>query len=927
VKLAKFLGRNLKNRVIILDEPSTGLHPKDLKGLISILDRFASNGTTVIVVEHNTDLIRAADWVIDLGPSAGPRGGEIVYMGSLKGLYAASSKTKDALAGEKKLEPRQQKGEKKQFSKKITVAGGKVNNLKNIDVEIPKNKITIVTGLSGSGKSSLVNGILVAEAERRYLETLSLYERQGIREGKEAVVDSVKGLGVTLTVTPERKLYGRRANIGVSTEINHHLAALMSSLGEQTCPDCGLKMNRNDKWECPNCGITKSHATPRMFDPTNYRAACTTCHGVGSLQTPRPEKLIIDASKPLCGGAMYSPGFFPQGYLCKPGNGGYDIIQAFASRHGFEPERTPWQTIPKQVQDMFYHGDPEPITVTFRSKSGRTNTRTITFKGFYGWIRDWDIGGTYTDNVECPSCKGSKLRREHLTVKINGLNIHELQEKSLTELYQAMNEVNLEKNHPSRYNLEIVKRRLTFLIQVGLGYVNLNRVSASLSAGEAQRVKLAGILGSGITSLTIILDEPSRGLHPSEVAMLIDALKELRDNGNTVVIVEHDIQLVKEGDHIIDMGPGSGVQGGEIIAQGPPDRIVKSNTPTGRWLAQKKSTINRDHVRTPSEWMVIKGARQYNLKGENIRIPLGVLVGVCGVSGSGKSTLVTDTIGRTLSPIKHTTSVAREPLMPGVHDAILNPPENVIILDQTKTSIRSPAAYLNLRARLHKIFAETPDAVAKGLTEKELGKPCSVCNGRGEVRTNMGFLPDIYSLCETCDGTGYSSEAWTVKIKGHSLPELNNLTLNQVYELFKDRKNIAKPLETAKQVGLGYLTLHQPGHSLSGGEAQRLKIVKELSKKTREKTLYILDEPSLGQHMDDITRLAEILQKIVNQGHSVILVEHHPHLLAATDYLIELGPKGGLEGGYVVAKGTPEEFIQIQSPTSPYLRNVLRSRQ
>ncbi len=923
IKLAKFLGRKLNDRLIILDEPSTGLHPQDLKGLLKILDGLVRNGTTVIFVEHNTDLIRAADWVIDLGPGAGPLGGEIVYNGSLGGLDDATSKTKDALLNEENLRPIAKSAKKMRFSESINVKGGKVNNLKNIEVEIPKNKITIVTGVSGAGKSSLVDGILLAEAERRYLETLSLYERQGIQEGTDVLVDSVNGLGVTLTVTPERKLYERRSTVGVSTEINHHLAALMSSIGMRNCPKCSSKMIRNDQWTCPSCRMTMPTESPRMFDPTNYRAACLTCHGVGSLQTPRPEKLIIDDSKPLCGGAMYSPGFFPQGYLCQPGNGGYDIVQAFASRHGFDPATTPWHKVPENVRYMFYFGDPEPIEVAFRSKSGRTNTRTVNFNGFYGWIRDWDVGGTYTDNVDCPECKGAKLRQEYLKINLNGLNIHELQEKSLTELHEFMKSISLEDSHPSKYNLEIVLRRLRFLTQVGLKYVNLNRVSASLSAGEAQRTKLAGILGSGITSLTILLDEPSRGLHPSEVANLIDALKELRDNGNTVIIVEHDLQIIREADHIIDMGPGAGTLGGEIIAQGPPDKIAEASTPTGRWLAKDKRIIKKRRIRTPRDWMVVKGAKQHNLKGETIRIPLASLVGICGVSGSGKSTLITDTIGRTLAPTKHTTSVAREPLTPGIHEAIINPPENVIILDQTKTNIRSPITYLSLRQKLHKIYAETPDAQDKGLSEKALRKPCSVCNGKGETRINMGFLPDIYTKCETCKGTGYSPEAWTVKIKDVSLPELSSLTISQAYVLFKDEPNIARILEAAINVGLGYLTLHQPAHSLSGGEAQRLKIAKELSKKTGKNTLYILDEPSIGQHMEDVTRLVEILQEIVDKGHSVMLIEHHPHILANCDYLIELGPEGGSEGGYVVAKGNLDEFIKTDSPTSGYLKEII----
>ena len=775
-------------------------------------------------------------------------------------------------------------------------------------------------------------------------------------------MDSVSGLGVCLTVTPDRKLYDRRSTVGTATELWHHLAILFSTIGERTCLECGAQMTRTVQWSCPGCGATASIASPGRFSPTTYAAACTTCQGIGTLQVPKPEKLIRSPGKPLCGGAMYSPGFFPKGYLCKPGNGGYDIVRAFAQRHGFDPAVTPWDQIPTKVQQMFLFGDPEPLQVTFRNPRGRTYVSTITFKGFYGWIRDWDVGGTYTDTVQCPDCRGARLRPQYLAVTLNGYNIHQLSEQPLSRLREIfVNNQKLlqgvqgapwhggpirdgsiaedvldnstytcnlhlsplaEKSPPGK-SLDTIRRRLGFLERVGLGYLHLNRVSATLSAGEAQRVKLAGLLGSGLTSLTVLLDEPTRGLHPREVKALVEALKGLRDEGNTVIVVEHDPGVIEEADHIIDIGPFAGTGGGQVAAQGSPQVIAGKDTVTGAWLRGERQCTFRGQRRKPGKWLIIKGARENNLKNETIKIPRGVLVGICGVSGSGKSTLLMDTLGRVLVPVKHTTSVAKEPLEPGAHDEITGAPSRALLVDQSKKGVQSPAAFLELVQPLIKLYAQGEDARALGLDAAALGKRCSVCQGSGLVRLDMGFLPDILSECETCEGTGYSAEMRGVKLYGYSLPQVNRLTIDEVYRLFSDYEHISGPLQAARDVGLGYLVLKQPGFSLSGGEAQRLKIAKELCKKTTGETLYILDEPTVGQHLEDVSRLIQVLHRLVDEGNSVIVIEHHPYLLAACDWLLELGPGGGPEGGRVIASGTPETIAEMETPTAPYIRAVI----
>jgi excinuclease ABC subunit A len=948
VKLAKYLGRSaLSKQLLVLDEPTTGLHPHDVAALLTVLDRLVRRGATIVVVEHNADVIRAADWVVDLGPGAGPTGGRVLYAGPPDGLIEeAQSLTGQALKEEASIRPRPPTAtEAPARSPSISIRDARVHNLKGTDVDFPKEALTVVTGVSGSGKSSLVKDILGAEARRRFLETLSLYERQGTHEGPEAQVGSVSGLGVAITVSTERRLrWDWRASVGTATEIARHLAVLLSWIGERRCLECGTEMERmplerkgdgpqgTGGWRCPACGTTAPVAQPRHFSPHTYAAACLTCHGVGSFQAPLPEKLIIHPERPLCAGAMYSPGFFPKGFLCKPFNSGYDMTRALGERYGFDPATTPWIEMTSEAQHAFLFGDPEPMKVTFRSRS-RTHDRAAKYPGFYGWIRDWDVGGMYTEKKVCPDCKGTRLRPEYLAVTLNDHNMHELSEMPLSKLTQVLEGIPLpetDSDVPSNMriaapSLRTARDRLHFLIQVGLGYLHLNRQAGTLSAGEAQRVRLAGLLGSGLTSLTVLLDEPSRGLHPSELEALLGALLQLPDEGNTVIVVEHDPLLIRAADHLIDLGPGAGVAGGEIVAQGTPEEVVQSDTLTAAWLrGERRFELHRKR-RQPNDWMEIRGARAHNLRGETVRFPLGTLVGVCGVSGSGKSTLLIDTLGRALAPKKYTTSVAYEPIEPGAHDGIEGAPGRTILVDQALAGVTSPASFLKLAQPLRRLYAASDDAQALGLDEEHLKQSCSACEGRGTIRMDMGFLPSVRTLCETCQGTGFLPEAWDVRVHSLALPEVFSLTIDQVYDLFGEVETLARPLAAARAVGLGYLVLRQPRYALSGGEAQRLKIAKDLCRKTRTETLYILDEPTVGQHMEDVARLVGVLHRLVDGGHTVVVVEHHPHLLASCDWLVELGPGGGPDGGRVVAAGTPEAVAAGDTPTAPYLRAVLEA--
>jgi excinuclease ABC subunit A len=931
VKLARYLGgKSLANQLLVLDEPSTGLHPRDLAGLLAVLQRLVRAGATIVIVEHNTDIIRSADWVIDLGPGAGPGGGRLLYAGPPEGLLLVDeSETGQALSVEAIFLPPAAAPERAyRGSTHVEVHAARMHNLQQVDVQFPKGKISVVTGLSGSGKSSLVHDVLEAEARRRFLETLSLYERQGTHEGPEAEVDSITGLGVALTVTPERLVYSRRATVGTATEISLHLSVLFSLLGERRCLDCAGQMLRvAESWRCPACGSSAPVAHPHHFISSTYAAACLHCNGVGSMQVPQPKKLIIHPEKPLCAGAMYSPGFFPNGYLGKPFNGGYYLLQALGRRYGFDPAAAPWNELTPEAQQAFLFGSPEPLEVTAQSRTGRTYSYQGKFPGFYGFIRDWDVGGTYTDTMPCPECQGAKLRKEYLAVTLQGYNIYELSQMSLTQLGKIMASLPDPESErlPARNSHRKIMERLDFLAQVGLGYLHLDRVAGTLSAGEVQRVRLAALLGSGLTSLTLLLDEPTRGLHPSEVDALIKALTRLRQEGNTVILIEHDLQVIRMADHLVDMGPGSGRLGGQVVAVGTPEQVAQSSSITAGWLRGEAQIRLRKTPREPRGWMKISGACANNLRGETVAFPLGVLVGVCGVSGSGKSTLVIDTLGRALVPKKQTTSVAYEPVQPGEHDRIEGAPTRALLVDQSRAGVSSPAAFLNLNGALRSIFAESPDAKALGFTAEQLAGRCSNCGGSGVISLDMAFLPDVRIPCETCRGTGCLPEAWEVRLRGCSLPEVFGLTIDQVFELFGEDERLKLALSAARQVGLGYLVLRQPGYALSGGEAQRLKIAQELLRKPAAGSLYILDEPTVGQHLEDVQRLVGVLQKLVDEGGSVLVVEHHPHLLAACDWLVELGPGGGPDGGQVIACGTPKELAAGDTPIAAYLRQVLEA--
>ena len=768
--------------------------------------------------------------------------------------------------------------------------------------------------------------VIEREARRRYLESLAMYERQSFHENQQADVDAVHGLGVTLAVSTQRSRYNPRAHLGDDTEITQGLAVLFAQAGILLCPNCGEGMPREGEcFRCANCGKTAPLPRPRHFSPTTYAAACEICHGVGTLQDPQPDKLIIHPEQPLCDGAMYSPGFFPKGYLCKPFNGGYDMVQALAGRYQFDPATTPWNEMSDDAQRAFLFGDPEPLLVTYTSRKGLVTQRVERFPGFYGWIRDWDQGGTYTKTVACPACHGAGLREPYRSVRLAGQTIFALRQMPLKDISTFIDKLpdNYAKEPLSGHIFLKIQRRLHFLCQVGLAYLHLDRLSGTLSAGEGQRVRLAGMLDGQLRGLTLLFDEPTRGLHPCEVDALQAALARLTEQNNTVIVVEHDLQIIQNADCVVDMGPGSGRFGGKVVAQGAPSEIVRGETLTGRWLRGTNKINLPTKRKRPQGWVKLYKPSGFNLKMQVLEIPTGVLVGVCGVSGSGKSTLINDTLARILAPVKQTTSVAYEPIAPEPYERLEGEPANTQVIDQTRAGLHNPASFMGVEKALRELYADSESAISLNIDAHSLKRNCSACGGRGIERIDMGFLPDIFEKCEVCGGSGYPPEANDVRIFDLSLPEVMTLSIEQAHQIFSEVDNIAQRLAAAMQVGLGYLILNQPGRTLSGGEAQRVKIAAALLKRATPGTLYILDEPTVGQHLEDIQRLCDVLRDLVDAGHSVLVVEHHPHVLAACDWLIELGPGGGPDGGEVIAAGTPEAIAILDTPTGPYLNGVL----
>ncbi len=929
---------------------------------------------------------------------------------------------------------------------KIIVKGARQHNLKNITVEIPKNKFVVITGVSGSGKSSLAFDVIYAEAQRRYVESLSPYARQFLGIMEKPDVDEIIGLSPGIAIEQRKIMRNPRSTVATSTEIYDYLRLLFARAGTPYCPNDNYPLqkwsvdeivgeifkkyplrriqilapvvrgrkgeyrelfnklakkgfvrvridgimyeinevptlDKNKKHDidvvvdrtivkedeksrihqsistalkeaegvvkiitdrdeedvfseslaCPKCGFSMPELEPRLFSFNSPYGACPTCTGLGVKIDFDPAKLVSNPDLSILEGAIKP--------LSEPHPITARVLERIAKKYGTSIEE-PWRLLPEEFKNVVMWGDETPpeflddenFKPKYKEWEGIIPQLWRRYKTTDSeWVRS-DIE-RYMVYTTCPTCGGSRLKKEALYVKIDGKSIWDIVRMDVKSALEFFENLKLEgtKGIIAERIVGEIKKRLRFLDNVGLGYLTLDRRSDTLSGGEEQRVRLATQIGSGLSGVIYVLDEPSIGLHPRDVSKLINTIKELRDLGNTVIVVEHDEETIRSADWIIDLGPYAGVYGGEIVAQGTVEDIISnSKSLTGAYLSRKKEIPVPKARRQPKgEYLRIIGARANNLKNITVNIPLGLFVVITGVSGSGKSTLVFDILYKALAKKLYN---AKED--PAEHDAIygLEYIDRVIDVDQSpigRTPRSNPATYTGVFTYIRDFYAKLPEAKAKGFKASHFsfnmkGGRCEACEGEGYIRIEMHFLPDVYVPCEVCKGTRYNSEVLGVKYKGKSIADVLDMTVDEALEFFEDVPNIRRKLQLMTDVGLGYIKLGQPSTTLSGGEAQRIKLAKELSKMATGRTLYILDEPTTGLHFDDVKKLINVLHRLVDNGNTVLVIEHNLDVIKNADWVIDLGPEGGDEGGYVVAEGTPEDIAKAEnSYTGMYLREVL----
>jgi excinuclease ABC subunit A len=940
--------------------------------------------------------------------------------------------------------------EKKNY---IKIRGAKENNLKNLSVNIPRDQFVVLTGLSGSGKSSLAFDTIYAEGQRRYMESLSSYARQFLGQMEKPNVESIEGLPPAISIDQKSTNRNPRSTVGTVTEIYDYFRLLYARIGIPHCPQCGMeikrqsidqmvdeimslpqgtriqllapvvrgrkgehvklfeqakrsgyvrvrvdgslyelteeiKLEKNNKhnieivvdrlvvkegiekrlsdsienvlkladglmyvdvidkeqltfsqnFACPDCGISIDEIEPRIFSFNNPFGACPECHGLGFKMEFAEELLIADPSKSIIDGAVAAPGW--QSVVDK---GSYSrcIMEALAKEYKFDLN-TPYEKLPQEIRHMFIHGTGgHSVKVHYRGQRG-VGVYDVAFEGLLrNMERRYRESGSETVKQEyesfmrttpCSACEGNRLKKESLAVTVGGKNISEVTRYSILELSKFMENLELSPMQQKIGELVIkeIKARISFLINVGLDYLTLARATGTLSGGEAQRIRLATQIGSGLVGVAYILDEPSIGLHQRDNDKLLSALKNLRDLGNSLIVVEHDEDTMFAADHIIDIGPGAGEHGGEVIAEGTAEEIMKvEESVTGAYLSGRITIPVPKERRKPSGYLSIIGAKENNLKNINVDIPLGVMTCITGVSGSGKSSLVTEILYKRLAR-----DLNRARTIPGKHDAMLGIEQldKVIDIDQSpigRTPRSNPATYTGVFDQIRDLFAATQDAKMRGYTKGRFsfnikGGRCEACSGDGILKIEMNFLPDIYVPCEVCGGKRYNRETLEVRYKGKSIYDVLNMTVEEAVRFFENVPSIRRKIETLNDVGLSYLRLGHPSTSLSGGEAQRIKLATELSKRSTGKTIYILDEPTTGLHFADVHKLIDILRRFSESGNTVVVIEHNLDVIKTADYIIDIGPEGGDQGGTVIAQGTPEEIAENKnSYTGQYVKRYL----
>ena len=935
----------------------------------------------------------------------------------------------------------------------IKIRGASEHNLKNISVDIPRNELVVLTGLSGSGKSSLAFDTIYAEGQRRYMESLSSYARQFLGQMEKPDVESIEGLSPAISIDQKSTNRNPRSTVGTVTEIYDYMRLLYARVGIPHCPKCGkeirkqtidqmvdqimalpertriqllapvvrgrkgehakvleqsrksgyvrvridgnlyelseeIKLEKNIKhnievvvdrlvvregiekrltdsietvmaltgglmtvdvidgesmnfsqsFSCPDCGISVDEVEPRSFSFNNPFGACPECFGLGYKMEFDEDLMIPDKSLSIDEGAIVVMGW--QSCTDK-GSFTRAILEALAKEYEFSLS-TPFEEYPKEIHDVLLYGTGgRQIKVHYRSQRGE-GVYDVAFEGLIENVNrryketfsesskaEYE---TYMRITPCPACKGQRLKKESLAVTVGGLNIYEATNMSIVRFRDFLEELKLTPMQETigASILKEIKARINFLINVGLDYLSLTRATGTLSGGEAQRIRLATQIGSGLVGVAYILDEPSIGLHQRDNDKLLKTLLHLRDLGNSVLVVEHDEDTMRAADCIVDIGPGAGEHGGQVVAIGNAEEIMKcENSITGAYLSGRLQIPVPSERRKPTGWITVKGAAENNLKNINVKFPLGVMTCVTGVSGSGKSSLVNEILYKSLAR-----KLNRARTIPGKHKCIegVEQLDKIIAIDQSpigRTPRSNPATYTGVFDLIRDLFASTTDAKAKGYSKGRFsfnvkGGRCEACSGDGIIKIEMHFLPDVYVPCEVCGGKRYKRETLDVKYKGKSIYDVLNMTVEDALKFFENVPSITRKIQTLYDVGLGYIRLGQPSTELSGGEAQRIKLATELSKRGTGKTIYVLDEPTTGLHFADVHKLIEILRRLSEGGNTVVVIEHNLDVIKTADYIIDIGPEGGDKGGTVIAQGTPEEVAANPvSYTGQYVKRYL----
>jgi excinuclease ABC subunit A len=931
----------------------------------------------------------------------------------------------------------------------IVVSGAREHNLKDVTLSLPREALTVVTGLSGSGKSSLAFDTIYAEGQRRYVESLSAYARQFLGQMDKPDVDSIEGLSPAISIDQKTTSRNPRSTVGTVTEIYDYLRLLWARVGTPHCPECGSviegqsaeqiidqvmdlpegtrfmvlapvvrgrkgeygklldelraegyarvkvdgELRRLDeeivldkkfkhdvsvvvdrlvmrpevrkrladsietavglaagiveveevdagqtrtfseKFACLSCGTSMPELEPRIFSFNSPHGACERCTGLGSQMEIDPELVVPDPTLSISAGAIAPWTGASQYYE--------QVTQAIHEKFGVDLD-APWEALPREHRELFLYGVDQRLQITYRNRYGRRRSYATQFEGVVPNLErryretDSDLQREkieeYMSMVPCPVCKGARLRAESRAVLVGGLGIHEFCRLSVKRALVWLDEVGLteQQRRIARLILREIDERLRFLDNVGIGYLSMERAAATLSGGEAQRIRLATQIGSALVGVLYVLDEPSIGLHQRDNSKLIATLERLRDLGNTVLVVEHDEQTMLAADHLVDLGPGAGEHGGEVVASGTAQEVMRvPESLTGQYLSGARSIPVPETRRTPAGYVEIGGATQHNLKKVDVKLPLGTLTCVTGVSGSGKSTLVNEVLFKAAA-----NKLMRARTRAGAHRGVrgLEQLDKIIQVDQSpigRTPRSNPATYTGLFDVIRDLFAKTQEARARGYKPGRFsfnvkGGRCEVCRGDGQIKIEMHFLPDVYVPCEQCHGARYNRETLQVHFKGKTIADVLDMTCEEALEFFQHIPKIKRRLQTLNEVGLGYLRLGQPATTLSGGEAQRVKLATELSKVATGRTLYILDEPTTGLHFADVERLLHVLHRLVDQGNTVVVIEHDLDVIKTADRLIDMGPEGGDEGGQVVATGTPEEVAAVPgSHTGRFLAELV----